>query len=63
MDSTISSVLSMTSMQTDIQIAAAVQKKQNDAMKQQGEMAVQMIQSVSPPSPQDSLGNNIDVKA
>ncbi|PLY16095.1 MAG: hypothetical protein C0631_04870 [Sedimenticola sp.] len=63
MDSVISDVLSMTSMKTDVQIATAVLKKQNDIMKQQGAMVLQMIQSVSPSSPQGSLGHNIDVTA
>ena len=63
MDSVVSDVLAMTSMRTQVEIATAVMKKQNDAMKQQGDMVLQMLESATPPPPKGSLGHNIDVKA
>ena len=63
MDPIVSDVLAMTSMQTQVEIATAVMKKQNDAIKQQGDMILQMLESVTPLAPEGSLGHNIDVKA
>lgn len=45
------------------QIGVAVARKVMDVAEQQGQALVQMINSVPSPSPQGSLGHNLNVKA
>lgn len=46
-----------------MEIGAAVLKKGMDAAEQQGQNMLKLVESIPSPSPQGSLGHNLDVKA
>lgn len=46
-----------------MEIGAAVLKKGMDVAEQQGQNMLKLVESIPSPSPQGSLGHNLDVKA
>lgn len=50
-------------MSTGVQLQAAMLSKQKEVMEQQGQMAVQLVQSTANTAPQGNIGGSLNVYA
>ncbi len=59
----IQTALALQSSSVQQELGAAVAKTSMDAQRQEGQLAVQLIQESSVPPPTQSSGNNVNIRA